>query len=372
MAALERASRTDAAGNFLVLFTSGTTGAPKAISIGEALICQRVARVSARLGFGSRSRIFMSGLLNNTTGVIFSFGALLHDATLIFPHGRDVAAWPAQVAAAEATHIMLRPVSMKVFLQSAEAGAVDLSCLRTVAYGAAPMPGPLLEAGRCAIPCDWVQGYGLSETYGPFCWLDEAAHREFGARAHTYRVGRHDDTLEVDLAPLPGHPSGVGEVVLRGAAMMEGYYDASADVVQPPGDWLRTGDVGAWSPEGELLLKGRIGDSLMSANGHRIYPAEVEAVLTAVPDVDEVVLVGVTEPGAPQGRPVACISGPLSQRDPTVIRQAVTGALERALSREKWPELVYASKTAFPKGGNDKVLRSAVVRQVDRGGVIEL
>lgn len=357
--------------NFLVLFTSGSTGAPKAVSVSEELVCRRVRSVSGMLRFDADARVFMSGLLNNTTGVIFSFGALLHDARLFLPDDRDPARWPTEVARHRATHIMLRPLAMRRFVESARSTGTDLSSLRVVAYGAAAMPRSVLEQARQLMPCDWIQGYGLSETYGPFCWLDEAAHRDRRRLQHTYCVGRPDDTLEVRLEPVAGHPPEVGEVLLRGDAVMDGYLDASGTVL-PPGEWLRTGDLGAWSPEGDLLLKGRINGTVMSANGHRIYPEEVEGVLGALHGVREVVLVGLTGPGTLAEQPVACISGPLAGRAPDAVRAEVSAALAGVLSREKWPDLLYATTAPFPKSGNDKVLRAEVARQIERDALIEL
>ncbi|MDQ1047526.1 class I adenylate-forming enzyme family protein [Streptomyces sp. V4I2] len=358
--------------NFLVLFTSGSTGAPKAVSVSEALVCRRIRSVTRMLRFGPGSRVFMSGLLNNTTGVIFSFGALLHDARLFLPGDRDPARWPAEVAGHRATHIMLRPAAMRRFVESAQAERTDLSCLRVVAYGATALPRPVLAQGRRLMPCDWVQGYGLSETFGPFCWLDEAGHRDPHRMERTYCVGRPDDTLEVRLEPLEGHPPEVGEVLLRGDAVMEGYLDVASGEVARPGAWLRTGDLGSWSPDGDLLLKGRINGTVMSANGHRIYPEEVESVLSTLPGVRDVVLVALPAPDGPAEQPVACISGPLGDRTPSALRAAVTAALTGVLSQEKWPELLYAVTAPFPRSGNDKVLRSEVARQIERDALIEL
>lgn len=358
--------------NFLVLFTSGTTGQPKAISISEALVCQRIQSVSRQLKFDADSRIFMSGLLNNTTGVIFSFGALLHDATLVLPAQRNVAEWPAQVAQARASHIMLRPVAMKRFVEAAQASAVDLSSLRVVAYGAAAMPRSVLEQARRLMPCEWMQGYGLSETYGPFCWLTEQHHRDQLYRRGVYCVGRPDDTLQVALHPHAGADSGVGEVVVRGEAVMEGYCDVATAAVTPPGEWLHTGDLGEFASDGCLLLKGRIDNSVMSENGHRIYPEEVEAVLSDVPGVSEAVLLGVASGETLIVKPVACIHGALSDCERAHIRAAVSHALARSLSREKWPGWIYPSKTPFPKSANDKVLKAEVARQIDAQALIEV
>lgn len=356
---------------FLVLFTSGTTGAPKAISVGEDVICRRVVSVTRQLEFHPDARIFMSGLLNNTTGVIFSFGALLHGAVLIFPQGRDLADWPAQVAGHRATHMMLRPIALRQFL--AGAGDADLSSLEVVAYGAAAMPRAVLEEGRRRMPARWAQGYGLSETFGPFCWLDEEAHREQRYARHAYNVGRPDDTLEVMLLPVTGHEEGVGEVALRGAARMEGYLDVATGRIRAPEEWLRTGDLGCWSPDGDLILKGRAHSSLMSANGHRIYPEEVEAVLAELPGVAEAVLLGVQiGQGTLTERPVACLSGPLAEQEPQTVRALVTERLTGVLSREKWPDRVWVSREPFPKSANDKIRRGELAAAVDPATLIAL
>lgn len=359
--------------HFLVLFTSGTTGRPKAISIGEAHICARMAAVTRTMRYGvPGARIFMTGLMNNTTGVINSFGALLHDATVVFPDSPDPLEWPAQVAARRATHLALRPVALKRFVAAAAEDGPDLSCLRVVSYGGAAVPRPVLEQGRELIRCDWIQGYGLTETYGPFCFLDEAGHAEGRYARHVYCIGRPDDTLQVRLAPVAGHPDGVGEITVRGAAVMEGYVDVGDGTVRPPGEWLRTGDLAQWSPEGDLVLKGRLSGVLLSENGHRIYPEEIEAVLGAAPGVEDVVLVGLPGSGAPHERPVACVCGPLATRGAEEVRRTVTAALARGLAREKWPDLVYATAEPFAKSANGKVMRGEVAQSVDPARTIAL
>jgi acyl-CoA synthetase (AMP-forming)/AMP-acid ligase II len=357
---------------FLMLFTSGTTGKPKANSIGEAHICARIAHVTRTMGYAPDARIFMTGLMNNTTGVINSFGALLHKAVVVFPEGPDVTRWPAQVSARRATHLALRPVALKQFVAAADTDDLDLSCLRVVSYGGAAVPRAVLEKGRELVPCDWIQGYGLTETYGPFCFLGEAGHADHRYVKHIYCIGRPDDSLEVRITPMAGHPDGVGEIEVRGATVMEGYVDVAEDTVQPPGEWLRTGDLAEWSPEGDLVLKGRISGVLLSENGHRIYPEEIEAVLAGAPGVDEVVLVGLPGSGIPHERPVACLCGPIGLRSPEEVRQIVLGELERSLAPEKWPDYVYATADPFARSANGKIMRGEVATGIDRDSVLSL
>jgi acyl-CoA synthetase (AMP-forming)/AMP-acid ligase II len=356
---------------FLVLFTSGTTGRPKAISIGEAQVCARIASVTRTMGYRPDARIFMTGLMNNTTGVINSFGGLLHDAVVVYPDSPDPARWPAQLAASRATHLALRPVALKRLVAAVAAGSADLSGLRVVSYGGAAVPRAVLERGRELMPCQWIQGYGLTETYGPFCFLDEQGHREQRYAKHVYCIGRPDDTLDVQLEPVPGHPEGVGEIVVRGDALMEGYLDVEDWSLRPPGRRLRTGDLAEWSPEGDLVLKGRLSSVLLSENGHRVYPEEIEAVLGRLPGVEDVVLVGLPGSGI-QERPVACLSGAIGRRAPETVRSLVTGELSRGLAREKWPDLLHVTAEPFPKSANGKVVRGEVAAGLDRARTIPL
>jgi acyl-CoA synthetase (AMP-forming)/AMP-acid ligase II len=360
--------------HFQVLFSSGTTGSPKAISIAESHIVRKIASVTEALRFTPDATIFQSGLMNNTTGVIFTFGAIMRGATVAFPHPRDPATWPAQMAAHQATHAALRPVALKEFVAAGEAAGVDLSCIRVISYGGGSVPRALLDAARRLVPGDWVQGYGLSETYGPFCYLREDAIRAGRHLQHVYCVGKPDETVEVRIAPLEDYPADVGEVQVRGE-VMEGYMNAATGEVTPTGEWFHTGDLGQWSPDGDLVLKGRMAGALLTENGHRIYPEEIEAVLADIPDADDVVLAGIADPDSTDAivdRPVVCLSGPIAEQDPPRVREIVVAELTARLSKEKWPDFLYATVNPFPKSANGKVRRGELAKLIDWTNLIKL
>jgi len=358
--------------NFLVLFTSGTTGKAKAVSVSESLVCKRVASVSKQLKFSADARIFMSGLINNTTGVIFSFGALLHNATLVFPAGRVIEQWPQQVEHHRITHMMLRPVALRRFVEGTRECGADLSSLRVMAYGAAALPKKLLEEARALIPCEWVQGYGLSETFGPFCWLTEDDHQRKLYEEYIYCVGRPDDSLDISLHFSDVSENSVGEVILRGAGLMEGYFDLSSGQVQPVVEFFHTGDYGHFSENGELILKGRISNTILSKNGHRLYPEEVESVIAGIADVKEVLLLSIPTANNLGNTPVVCIYGPLAQQSDEVIGQVISAQLGGQLSKEKWPDYVYPSRFPFPKSANDKIIKAEVLKTIDVKALIPI
>lgn len=360
----------DAIAGFLTLFSSGTTGQPKAISLAEDMVARKILNVCDHLQFDANTRAFFSGLINNTTGFIFAFGALAHFAVLCVPETRNIAQWPGLVSKFQATHIMLRPVALDHFVAATLASRADLSSLQMLAYGAAAMPAETLRLAREILSCDFTLGYGLSETFGPFTFLDEAAHRAGFQLGEPYRVGVADKDTKIWI-DLPD-ADGIGEILIDGALRMEGYIDpATRNVITLQGP-LRTGDLGRIDADGHLILKGRLSSSMLTPSGHRIYPEEIEALLRTVDGVDEAVLVGLPTGDRLSLRPVACIHGDLARRSADTVRQTLRLKLEKALGREKWPDYIFASASPFPKNANEKILKTEVVRLASTTELIAL
>lgn len=356
--------------NFLILFTSGTTGKPKAISISEELIYKRFVTVSTKLKFNSAANIFMSGLMNNTTGIIFSLGSLLHRATLFFPDNSIIEDWPQLIDKWKITHMMLRPVSMKRFLDSAKKLNSNLNSMRVVAYGAAVMPVKTLEEGRSLMTCEWVQGYGLSETFGPFCWLTEDDHQKKIYKKYIYCVGTPDNSVEVSL-DFNNTDQKIGEIILRNS-MMTGYYDFTKNEIIPVKDWFHTGDYGEFSVEGKLVLKGRIANTILSKNGHRIYPEEIENLIRSIPDFEEVLLLSFPSTNNLGNNSVICIYSPRSKSEYKYIKNIILKKLIENLSKEKWPDYLFISNIQFPKSQNDKPLKNDILNLIEPSKLIKL
>ena len=363
-------SAPDPIAGFLTLFSSGTTGRPKAISLGEHMIAAKILNVCSHLHFSPSSRAFFSGLINNTTGFIFAFGALANFAVMCVPETRNVAAWPGIVSNFQATHVMLRPGALDRFVTAALASGADLSCLKMLAYGAAAMPAATLRLARQMLSCDFTLGYGLSETFGPFAFLDEADHRAGLHLGEQYCVGVTDKDTKIWIEDPDA--DGIGEVLVEAPLLMEGYVEPARNHLVPLQGPLRTGDLGRISRDGHLFLKGRVSSSMLTPSGHRLYPEEIESLLRSIDGVKEAVLVGLPGSDKLSLLPVACIHGDLAGRKAEDIRQALHHALEKALGREKWPDCIFASRSPFPKNANEKVLKAEVARLASSSDLIAL
>ncbi len=343
--------------NFLVLFTSGSSGNPKVISISEETICERIKLVTQKLEFTETSNIFMSGLLSNTTGIIFSFGAFLHGSNLIIPENRNINDWISKMSQYSATHIMLRPAMMEQFVSQLLKRQIFLPSLHVIAYGAAAMSEKTTDDGRKILSCKWIQGYGLSETFGPFVWLDELDHIHQRYKKEKYCIGVSDGSLKVRVVPILNSIES-GELEVSGHIMMNGYLDLASNSLSTVNTWFKTGDIVNVGPDGYLYIKGRISTTMLSENGHCIYPEEIEAVVRKVNGIADVFLGVASMANIPEiYGTILCVSSSLKKEK---IINLILDVLKEELSKEKWPDWIFYSGTAFLMGSNEKILKQKV------------
>jgi long-chain acyl-CoA synthetase len=147
-----------------------------------------------------------------------------------------------------------------------------------------------------------AEGYGMTET-SPVLTVNPWDAIRFGA------VGKAIPGVEVQLRRIEGGADSGGEIWVRGANVMSGYYcnpEATAAVLQ--GGWLCTGDIGRFDTDGYLSISGRTKDVIVTDAGKNVYPEEVELRYRDLPGVREMVVVGV--PGAGRGERVCAIIAP--------------------------------------------------------------
>jgi long-chain acyl-CoA synthetase len=205
------------------------------------------------------------------------------------------------------TAVMMVPTMLLMVLDSGLLPRFDVSSLKRVLYGASPMSLEAITRVAAALPgVAFTQGYGLTETGPLLAMLDGDAHAqglrgEQAQRLHSCGqplAGVELKIVQADGQELPCGES--GEIVVRGPNVVAAYLHAAptagADTpAQPGGDWFSTGDVGRQDSDGFLYVLDRKKDMIISG-GENVYSAEVEAVLSAHPDVAEVAVIGVPDP----------------------------------------------------------------------------
>ncbi len=279
---------------FNIIYSSGTTGAPKGIVQSHGMRWKHVFRGDA-VGYGPEAVTLLSTpLYSNTTLVVF-FPTLAGGGTVVLMKKFDARRYLELAQQYRMTHTMLVPVQYRRLMDRPDFGDFDLSSTHMKFCTSAPFSAELKAQVLARWPGGLVEYFGMTEGGGT-CILMAHEHPD---KLHT--VGRpapgHDIRL-IDEDGVQVGPGVVGEIVGRSAGMMNGYHGqpgktAEATWTSPEGlAFIRTGDVGRFDEEGFLTLMDRKKDMIISG-GFNIYPSDIEAEIVKHPDVVEAAVVGV-------------------------------------------------------------------------------
>ncbi len=286
-----------------IFYTSGTTGHPKG-----AMLTHRVLITMAEQFLLDIDPVVPSDVLLHAAPITHGSGLsmfhhLARGSASAFPAVRSFE--PVGIFEAiqrhRATTMFLVPTMINMLLGSPERARFDLSSLKTVFYGGAPMyVEQLTEALRVFGPI-FVQVFGQGEAPMTCTSLPKDEHVTGGDPVKLRRLGsagRATTAVQVrivdeDDRPVP--PDTLGEIVVRGDLVMKGYWnkpEATAETLR--GGWLHTGDIGSLDPDGYLYITDRKKDMIISG-GSNIYPREIEEVICQHPAVFEVSVIGVPD-----------------------------------------------------------------------------
>jgi acyl-CoA synthetase (AMP-forming)/AMP-acid ligase II len=242
---------------------------------------------------------------------------------------------------------------------AAEAGpggspGADLSSLREIAYGTAPITPSSLAAALEAFGCRFRQIYGNTESQSMISLLAPEDHQPGHPRLAS--AGRISFGWEVRIAGPDGRdrPAGTpGELLIRGECLFSGYWrdPVATAAAFAEGGWYRTGDIARLTPDGYLYILDRAKDMIISG-GENIYPAEVEAVLARHPAVAEAAVVGRPDPTWGEAVHAVIIPEPGSSASPEEI---MTWCREE-LAHFKCPSTVEFADS-LPRTTTGKVLK---------------
>jgi long-chain acyl-CoA synthetase len=241
----------------------------------------------------------------------------------------------------------------------------DTTNLKTIVYGGGPMYVADAKAALDRFGGKLVQIYGQGESPMTITFVSRAVHLEKDHPRWEERlgsVGVAQSVVEVRVADADDNtlpPGETGEVLVRGDAVMAGYWqNPEATEAALSGGWLHTGDVGAMDEDGFLTLKDRSKDLIISG-GTNIYPREVEEVLLTHPDVAEVSVIG--RPDPEWGETVVAYVVP--RAGATVDPAALDGLCLERIARFKRPK-AYERIDELPKNNYGKVLKTSL-REMD-------
>jgi O-succinylbenzoate-CoA ligase len=331
-----------------IMYTSGTTGLPKGVvhthhtSMWGALTIAATAYYHERERYLACLPMFHVGALTPITVNVY------RGATSIVMRSFDpVRAWEL-IAEEKITTALAVPAMLNFMLDVGDLSRFDYSSLRWCMSGAAPVPVSLIQA-YADLGIEIHQVYGLTESCGPACLID-ADH----ALAKIGSTGKAFFHTEVKLINESGEdcaPGEAGELLVRGAHVMREYWnrpDATAETLID--GWLHTGDVATMDEEGFVYIQDRIKDLIISG-GENIYPAEIENVLAAHPQIVEAAVIGQASEKWGES-PLAIVV----RSDTALTEAAVVQFCEGKLAAYKLPRGVIFAES-IPRNPSGKILK---------------
>ena len=281
----------------LQMYTSGTTGHPKGVQLahhGFVYHPQSEEEEWSRWAPGDICLLVMP--LFHIGGSALGIATFYHGAHNVVLADFDPGAVIDAIADHRISKLFLVPAALQAIIRHPKATTADLTSIDYVAYGAAPIPLPLLKEALSVLDCGFVQVYGMTEAGGGVAILPPDDHDPAGNKrmrsAGRAMVGREICVMDAEGNRLP--PGEIGEICVRAATTMVGYWnrpEATARALDRDG-WLRTGDAGYLDEDGYIFLHDRIKDMIVSG-GENVYPAEVEHALAEHPGVADVAVIGV-------------------------------------------------------------------------------
>jgi len=273
-----------------IMYTSGTTGLPKGVIHSHDTVMWSIVTGTATLDFRIGDRflnslpLFHVGALNPVLSNVYAGGS-----TVLMRSFDPAESW--RLITEEKINSTLMVPAMLQFMQMTyDAEAHDLSALRWVLSGAAPVPVSLIEA-YADLGVEIHQVYGLTESAGPGCVIiGDEAKTKVGSTGRAFYHGKvrviREDGTDCD-------PGESGEVLLAGPNIMVGYWNRPEATEETIIDgWLHTGDAGILDEDGFLTIVDRIKDMLISG-GENVYPAEIENVLLGHDSIADAGVIGV-------------------------------------------------------------------------------
>ena len=347
-------------GGALIVFTSGSSGAPKGTVLSHRAFAGKLEANQSRLAFGAQDRTLL--VLNIT----FSFGIWVALLTLLQggrlrPLEKFVPAqFLGQLHAEAITRVAVVPTMMRALILDHPAAALARpSALRTVMIGGESLGKGLGDTLRALFaPADLVDIYGLTETStSDFFLMPADAARYAGcigrpAPGVRYRI-RGDDGS-------PVAPGEVGELCISSPFLMNGYLgQPELNPIDAEG-WLATGDLACERDPGVVEIAGRRKE-LIVRGGNKIAPQEIEFALSAHPKVAAALAVG--RPDARLGQRIHALVLP---RDPSLSVAELRAFLRERLDRFKQPDVLYFSRE-LPAGRTGKADRGRFAALLEAG-----
>ena len=350
----------------VLLYTSGTTGEPKAAVLRHKNLVGYILGSVEFMGAGEDEATLISVPPYHIAGLAAILSSVYAGRRIVQLPNFDADAWIDAVATEGVTHAMVVPTMLARIVEQMAARSIELPSLQALSYGGGRMPLPVIEQALELLPqTRFVNVYGLTETSSTISLLGPDDHRaaqhsdDPAVRRRLGSVGKPLPMLEVSIRDeagavvAPGEP---GEVWVRGEQVAGEYLQQGSKLTAD--GWFPTNDGGEIDADGYLYVTGRL-DDVIVRGGENISPGEIEDVLLTHPGVSDVAVIGI--PNDQWGETIgAIIVGTASAEE---LRALVT---ERLRSSRAPETIVYRDE--LPYNDTGKLLRRVLRAELAEHG----
>jgi long-chain acyl-CoA synthetase len=350
MPAVKQSANTSAATPALLMYTSGTTGQPKGVVLTHGNLLANAQAISNEHNLTAKDRVH--GVLpfyHINAFTVVMLAPLFHGGSIAVAPKFSSAKYWSQVLETQCTWINVVPTIISYLLEG-EAPTARLSRVKFCRSASAALPPEHLLAFEKKFGLGVIETMGLTETAAPsFSNPLNPAERKVGAVGKA--SGCEARVIDAQLTPVADGTT--GEIVIRGAHVMVGYYknEAATKASFTDDGWLRTGDLGHRDTEGFFFVTGRIKE-LIIKGGENIAPREIDEALLKHPSILEAAVVGI--PDKHYGQEIlACIV--LREGQPEDVSD-LRKFCEANLGRYKTPK-EFRFVESLPRGPSGKVQR---------------
>jgi long-chain acyl-CoA synthetase len=340
-----------------LMYTSGTTGQPKGVMLSHRGVLDGARLKTSRVTLSPGERalcvlpLFHSGGLND-----LAFPTMHCAATIVLRRNFSASEFWDCVERYRINAFYIVPTMWNILLRATESKSVDTSSLRFGVSGAAPIPPEQLEECRQRFGMTIIEAYGLTETSG-------------GVAANTLErskvgsVGLPFEGLEVQIFDEDEKPAAhgqIGEIVVRGDVLMQGYLrrpEATAETIVD--GWLHTGDLGYFDEDGFIFIADRKKEMIIRG-GVNVYPKEIENAISQHPAVAAVAIVA--EPHDKYGQVAkACV---VRVRGTQLEDEELRQFCADRLAPYKIPES-FVFRASLPRNAVGKVVKKQLIRELE-------
>lgn len=342
-----------------IFYTGGTTGFPKGVMLSHKNLWSNSILTIAEFGGVKQGSWLHIAPMFHLGDIQFVFIKTMGCQKHVFMQAFE----PELVMQCIETHnvaeMLFVPMMLKSVLEHPERKNYDLSCLKAIIYGAAPMPESLIREALVEFPgVGFWQGYGQTEMSPLMGLLKPEDHDLDGPNSHRLRAAARP-AIGVEMKIVNDNlnevaTGDVGQIMVRGPNGMLGYWNKPEQTNETIVDgWVLTGDAGYFDEERYLFLVDRVKDMIISG-GENIFSAEVERALDSHPLVDEAVAIGI--PHDKWGETVHAIL--ILKNNGEVTEEEVIQHCRELIAAYKCPRTVEFRVKPFPLSGVGKILKN--------------